>query len=211
MAENSNRLGISALSKHNHGIAYPEEILVDKTIGEFSIKTNTGTVISDSYGNKLKTIYEKIKNKMNETGIYGSVYDVVDDMNLLYPIVKTVSGTSSWYDIKKPDGTKLRINFDKEITKLAFYTDIDIIKDGRIKENDISNVGVGIEWSEPSDINYARDEVCMCGGIGLSDYITIPKTDHIYINSIRIGHDDPETNLNETTVILNYIGILTEE
>lgn len=78
-----NRFGISALSKHNANTAVEEEIMVDKTTGEFLIKSREGYIISFDAMARRKSMLENVDHINSMMNMGGDVYMIdLDHLHL---------------------------------------------------------------------------------------------------------------------------------
>lgn len=89
--DGSSRWGISALSKENKDIAYPEEIMVNKSTGEFVIKSkDNDKIISYEYNSRLKSHLDTVTMTAYNMGICGKIYlmDIFPNVDMPDNIVK---------------------------------------------------------------------------------------------------------------------------
>lgn len=119
-----NRFAISALSKKYKDQALNEEIMVDKTTGEFLIKSPNGTLMSfDAINRRRSTINDATDYALMQN-MYGNMYEVkIDGLTLPEPIS---------YDtelLAEP------VNLKTNLKKVLFFIDLDeVIHDGDIGE-----------------------------------------------------------------------------
>jgi len=111
-----NRFAISGLSKKHNAQALPEEIMVEKTTGEFLIKSPEGMVISyDAIARRRSTITDATECALTQN-MLGNMYELALDNYMLPAIVP--------YDTNILDNS---INLKQNMTKLLIYADIDEI------------------------------------------------------------------------------------
>lgn len=110
-----NRFGISALSKHNANTAIEEEIMVDKTTGEFLIKSREGYVISFDAMARRKSMLENVDQINSMMNMGGDVYMLdLDHLHLPTPV--------DYNEQLLKNNVVLK---DKNLTKLLFNIDVD--------------------------------------------------------------------------------------
>lgn len=68
------RFGISALSKRNRDIAYNEEIMVEKHIGEFLIKTPESDIISYGFLSRFRSHVDRVTIMAYNLQMTGNLY-----------------------------------------------------------------------------------------------------------------------------------------
>ena len=125
-----NRFGISALSKQNANTALEEEIMVDKTTGEFLLKSREGYVISFDAMARRKSMLENIDQINSMMNMGGDVYMIdLDHLHLPCPVEYNTNILQNSVVIK-----------DKNLTKLLFNIDVDEI---------IPDVVAGVSEHEP--------------------------------------------------------------
>ncbi len=181
-----NRFAISGLSKKYNAQALPEEIMVEKTTGEFLIKTPDGMVISyDAMARRRSTITDATESALTQNMI-GNMYELSLDNYMLPAIVP--------YDINLLDN---QINLKQNLKKLLLYIDID-----EIIRKDL------VEFSENMPIIHFWIQ-CRYGNTTRATVIEKPINE--FNNSI-IEIDKLFDNLPENyNVILTCVGIKKNE
>lgn len=123
----ANRFGISALSKDKYMEAYNEEILVDKSVGEFLIKTPTGEIVSYNRTARLSSVYDNIRRVMRNSNYYGDLYTAENDS--LLPKVLNIASNTTEHNldfiiyIKDPNNTT-----ENDVKELKLYIDVDFLE-----------------------------------------------------------------------------------
>jgi hypothetical protein len=74
MADQLNRFALSALSRKNKTYAIPHEIMIHKEIGQISIKTPSGDVISTDSLTRIQNHIENVANRAKLANIWGDLY-----------------------------------------------------------------------------------------------------------------------------------------
>lgn len=187
MADVTNqRFGISARSKSSYKTAFDEEILVDKTTGEFLIKTPDGNIMSYNYNNRLHGVYSDIEDILFNVNMFGILYDIPMESAL------PVSGNDMLVLV---DNNSSAITF--ETTKrILFHINIDQIN--RIRDT-ITNI-LETEDRPIVQINY---EYTTTSGITDTAILAGPPE---YVNRELITFNDGITSLKVTGCTVTYLG-----
>lgn len=68
--------GMSALSRYNRDIAYNNEIMCEKNLGEMLVKSSTGDTISYNYFTRLSTSIDELTISSTNFNKLGSIYSI---------------------------------------------------------------------------------------------------------------------------------------
>jgi hypothetical protein len=74
MSDQLNRFALSALSRKNKAYAVPHEIMIHKEIGQISIKTPAGDIISTDSLTRVQNHIENVSNRAKLANIWGDLY-----------------------------------------------------------------------------------------------------------------------------------------
>ncbi len=138
-----NRFGISALSKYNANVAMNEEIMVDKTTGEFLIKGKEGYVISFDAMSRRKSMLENVDHVNSMMNMGGDVYLLdLDHLHLPAPVEYDTQILQNSVVLK-----------EKNLNKLLFNVDVDEIIPNTIAEVSVHEpiVELAIHATKPGD------------------------------------------------------------
>ena len=119
-----NRFAVSALSKKYRNQAINEELIVDKTTGEYLVKSPLGTVMSiDAINRRRSTIIDATNCALMQN-MYGNMYEVkIDGLILPEPVA---------YDseiLSEP------VTLKSNLKKVLFFLELDeIVVDGDVGE-----------------------------------------------------------------------------
>lgn len=163
-----NRFAISALSKKYKDQALNEEIMVDKTTGEFLIKSPNGTLMSfDAINRRRSTINDATDYALMQN-MYGNMYEVkIDGLILPEPVAYDTEILSEPVTLKS------------NLKKVLFFIDLDeIVVDGDVGEATENEPIVTIK--------------ILCKAAGKSKEITIQKE----LKDINNNVIDVASNIN---------------
>lgn len=138
-----NRFGISALSKHNANTAIEEEIMVDKTTGEFLIKSREGYVISFDAMARRKSMLENVDQINSMMNMGGDVYMIdLDHLHLPAPIEYGQQILQNSVVLK-----------EKNLNRLLFNIDVDEVIPNTVAEVSVNEpiVELLIHATKPGD------------------------------------------------------------
>ena len=175
-----NRFAISGLSKKYNEQALPEEIMVEKTTGEFLIKTPDGVTISyDAMARRRSTIIDATESATTQNMI-GNMYELILDNYNLPAIVP--------YDINLlPNAISLKQN----LLKILFFIDIDeVVK---------ANIAEIAETSPIVEIGLR------CGTGSIYEDVIVEKPIQEFNNSIINIHDIVERAPDQYNVIITSL------
>lgn len=192
-----NRFAISGLSKKYNEQALPEEIMVEKSTGEFLIKTTDGVTISyDAISRRRSTITDATECATTQNMI-GNMYELsLEEYNLpaIVPYNENILANS--------------ISLKQNLTKVLFYIDIDEIIKNNIAEvsENIPNVEITLRCGTSSifeeiviekSLNVFNNTI-----INIADYVERPDSQYnVVLAGIKFKKN--EANESETFIILH--------
>jgi hypothetical protein len=207
----ANRFGVSALSKSRHSEAYDEEILVDKNIGEFLIKSPDGELMSYSRNARLSAAYCDVKRLMTNINLYGDLHCCNDDSQL--PKILNAASNTSLHDVNftvsmlNAKRAMIYLNYDfleKSNESSNFYNatyrdnfPITVIATVRHMKNGVL-VGTNMEFEFSMTNNPSKNIIYFDGN----------TIDSIQITGIRIA--PTQTTVRPSFMVLNYVGVIVE-
>lgn len=196
-----NRFAISALSKKYKDQALNEEILVDKTTGEFLIKSPDGTLMSfDAINRRRSTINDATEYALMQN-MYGNMYEVkLEGLTLPEPIS---------YDtniIAEP------LTLKSNLKKVLFFIDLDeVVIDGDIGEATENEPIVSISLTCKSlstsyDINIEKELKDINNNvIDISSYVNFGNSSYsVRVNSLSFRKNTSD-NVNTILILQNLI------
>lgn len=192
-----NRFAISGLSKKYNEQALPEEIMVEKSTGEFLIKTTDGITISyDAISRRRSTITDATECATTQNMI-GNMYELsLEEYNLpaIVPYDENILANS--------------ISLKQNLTKVLFYIDIDEIIKNNIAEvsENTPNVEISLRCGTSSvfeeiviekSLNIFNNTI-----INIADYVQRPDSQYnVVLSGIKFKKN--EANESETFIILH--------
>lgn len=175
-----NRFAISALSKEFHDQSLNEEIMVDKTTGEFLLKSKKGTVISyDAIARRRSTITDATECATTQN-MMGNMYELaLEEYNLpaIVPYNDNILANS--------------ISLKQNLQKVLFYIDIDEIIEG--------------ELAQVSEADPKVEITLRCGTGSVFEEITVEKSLNVFNNTIINVSDLVERPDYKYSVVLSSI------
>lgn len=175
-----NRFAISALSKEFHDQSLNEEIMVDKTTGEFLLKSKKGTVISyDAIARRRSTITDATECATTQN-MMGNMYELaLEEYNLpaIVPYNDNILANS--------------ISLKQNLQKVLFYIDLDEIIEG--------------ELAQVSEADPKVEITLRCGTGSTFEEITVEKSLNVFNNSMINVSDLVERPDSKYSVVLSSI------
>lgn len=175
-----NRFAISALSKEFHDQSLNEEIMVDKTTGEFLLKSKKGTVISyDAIARRRSTITDATECATTQN-MMGNMYELaLEEYNLpaIVPYNDNILANS--------------ISLKQNLQKVLFYIDIDEIIEG--------------ELAQVSEVDPKVEITLRCGTGSVFEEITVEKSLNVFNNTMIAVSDLVERPDSKYSVVLSSI------
>lgn len=175
-----NRFAISALSKEFHDQSLNEEIMVDKTTGEFLLKSKKGTVISyDAIARRRSTITDATECATTQN-MMGNMYELaLEEYNLpaIVPYNDNILANS--------------ISLKQNLQKVLFYIDIDEIIEG--------------ELAQVSEVDPKVEITLRCGTGSVFEEIIVEKSLNVFNNTIINVSDLVERPDSKYSVVLSSI------
>lgn len=175
-----NRFAISALSKEFHDQSLNEEIMVDKTTGEFLLKSKKGTVISyDAIARRRSTITDATECATTQN-MMGNMYELaLEEYNLpaIVPYDDNILANS--------------ISLKQNLQKVLFYIDIDEIIEG--------------ELAQVSEVDPKVEITLRCGTGSVFEEITVEKSLNVFNNTMINVSDLVERPDSKYSVVLSSI------
>lgn len=118
MSNGIDRWGISGLSRENQDFAEPEEIIVDKEIGQFYIKSKDGDVISSDSEARFSSSLFNFENLISTLGLTGDLSSIeLETIQLPHVFQPEANILPAEIQIK-----------DIELEKILLYVDMDYLK-----------------------------------------------------------------------------------
>lgn len=189
MADNTNRVGISGLSKSRMEHAYNEEILIDKLTGEFLVKSSNGDVVSYSHKTRIDNAIDSIKKIANDKLVYGDIYQLQND-DIIFPLIP-IPGANIL------SGTE---NIPNTYSKILFHIDLSCLT---VNPDGISNSDNDCEVTIKFNVGYS--DATTSTDITITDLISnINSTVYnIFDTNMFTG-----INSSKTVKFLNLVSII---
>jgi hypothetical protein len=119
MAGELNRFAITALSRKNKAYAVPHEIMIHKEIGQISIKTPSGDIISTDSLTRVQNHIENVGNRARLANISGDLYLLELDFELPEVIEENINQLGTEVLLKSAPVTGALVSIDMDSVILS--------------------------------------------------------------------------------------------